>query len=294
MFLKKTHSFSIDTQAPDCVLEEKPGPFIGSASAMFRFRSEAGASFFCKKSENGGSARFQPCSSPQSYSGLSHNSSHTFTLQCRDGLGNVAEVSSSWRVDLTAPEITITKTPRTFYSNQQKESFRVVVEDKESGISKKVCTLDGQACPNSIKQGLATTISVEEGYHVIRAEATNGAGGVTSRSVDWINDRTPPKITFTQKPPETVTGGVHDIHLAWSARDFTTFLFNVFLLDPKYIKTKWVNCSVPRLQGETESNCKGLGNLLLADLKDGAYHFTVRAEDLAGNQAFKNSSLGYE
>ena len=275
--LEKTHAFFIDTQAPECVLEEKPRPFIRSDQATFRFRSEAGASFFCKKSEDGGSANFQPCSSPQSYSGLSHNSSHTFTLQCRDSLGNVAEASSSWHVDLTAPEVMITKTPNTLVSNQEQESFRVMVEDRESGISQKVCTLDGQACPNSITQGLATTISVEEGTHRLRVQATNEAGGVTTETFDWLNDRTPPEITFTQKPPKIVTGGVHDITLAWTVRDLAGSTEV-----PGGVRE--VMCS---FQGGNEVYCLGLRNLPLPNRRDGVYHFTVRATDQVGNQASK-------
>ena len=279
--LEKAYAFSIDTQAPDCVLEEKPGPFIRSASAVFRFRSEAGASFFCKKSEDGGSASFKTCPSPQRYRGLSHNSSHTFTLQCRDSLGNVAEVSHSWRVDLTAPEVTITKTPSTLFSNQEEESFRVVVEDRESGISHKVCTLDGQACPNSITQGLATTISVEEGEHRLIVKATNEAGGVTTEIFDWLNDRTPPEITFTQKPPKTVTGGVHDIHLAWTVRDL------VGSTEVPMRGISEVQCVFQGQGQEVEFDCKLFREIPLTKQRDGVYHFTVKATDQAGNQASK-------
>ena len=97
---------------------------------------------------------------------------------------------------------------------------------------------------------------------------------------DIVHDSTPPEIELTQKPPETVTGGVHDITLAWTVRDLigSTEV-------PRGVSE--VQCVFQGQGHENEFDCKSLRSLPLLDLRDGVYHFTVKAADRAGNQASK-------
>jgi len=83
-------SFTIDTATsdidpPETMIDSGPSGTVTSTSATFEFSSdEPGSSFECKLD----SGSFQPCASPQQYTGLSAGS-HTFEVRARDPAGNV-------------------------------------------------------------------------------------------------------------------------------------------------------------------------------------------------------------
>ena len=88
-----------DTTPPDTTITFKPLPLTSNTTATFNFTStEAGSSFACSL-DNGA---FAPCTSPQTYSGLS-NGGHIFLVRATDVAGNTdpSPASHSWTIDTT-------------------------------------------------------------------------------------------------------------------------------------------------------------------------------------------------
>jgi hypothetical protein len=71
-------------------------------SASFTFHGDAGDSLACKLEGAGGAGAFQPCTSPQTYTGLA-DGSYLFTVRATNGLGNVSDSARAWIVDTTPP-----------------------------------------------------------------------------------------------------------------------------------------------------------------------------------------------
>jgi hypothetical protein len=89
-----------DTTPPDTTISSGPSGTVTSTSATFTFSAnEAGSSFECQLDGTG----FTGCSSPTSYSGLSHGS-HTFAVRATDAAGNTGTPATrTWMVDTTPP-----------------------------------------------------------------------------------------------------------------------------------------------------------------------------------------------
>ncbi|HEY0738370.1 MAG TPA: PxKF domain-containing protein, partial [Herpetosiphonaceae bacterium] len=79
-----THTWTIDTSAPQTTITSQPANPSTSGSASFSFTSsEASSSFECSLDNS----PFATCASPQSYSGLT-DGSHSFAVRAIDAAGN--------------------------------------------------------------------------------------------------------------------------------------------------------------------------------------------------------------
>jgi hypothetical protein len=85
------------TPPPAPQITDSPPDTFNSAAASFSFTDdEAGVTFLCRI----GTAVFEGCTSPQSYSGLAEGS-HTFSVEAEDAAGNVSPATTySWTIDL--------------------------------------------------------------------------------------------------------------------------------------------------------------------------------------------------
>src|SRR4029453_5965302 len=89
--------------------------------------------FECNLDQGG----FVPCSSPALYQGLG-DGPHTFAGRPRDAVGNIgAPPSSTWRIDATAPETTISSAPKSGTATSATFAFSA----SEGGTFE--CGLDG-------------------------------------------------------------------------------------------------------------------------------------------------------
>ncbi len=70
--------------------------------ATFAFDVAGGAALACKFDGPPGAGTFGPCSSPQSYTGLT-DGSYLFTVRATNAIGNVSEASRAWVVDTSPP-----------------------------------------------------------------------------------------------------------------------------------------------------------------------------------------------
>ncbi|HET6656454.1 MAG TPA: Ig-like domain-containing protein [Gaiellaceae bacterium] len=97
----QTHTWTVDTTAPDTSITATPSDPSASPSADFSFTStEGGSSFECRL--DGGV--FAACADPASYTGLA-DGSHTFRVRATDIAGNTDGSAAvyTWTLDATAP-----------------------------------------------------------------------------------------------------------------------------------------------------------------------------------------------
>jgi uncharacterized repeat protein (TIGR01451 family) len=101
-------TWTVDTVAPDTIINSTPSNTSNSTSASFTFSgTDSGTgvvSFECKLDMGS----FAACTSPRNYTMLS-NGSHTFEVRAIDNIGNVdpSPASYAWTVDTVSPSVTI-------------------------------------------------------------------------------------------------------------------------------------------------------------------------------------------
>jgi len=103
-------SWSIDTQAPDTVIDSAPPLVTDSNTATFTFHALGASAVTCQLDAQGAVA----CASGTvTYAGLGAGS-HTFTVQATDAAGNTGPAATfSWAVVTPAPPTTPSATPPT-------------------------------------------------------------------------------------------------------------------------------------------------------------------------------------
>jgi hypothetical protein len=91
-----SHSWTVDTTAPQTTITAAPAAQTSSTSASFGFSSsESGSSFECSLDN----AAFVACTSPRDYTGLAAGT-HTFRVRAIDAAGNVdgTPASHTWTI----------------------------------------------------------------------------------------------------------------------------------------------------------------------------------------------------
>ena len=147
-----------ETTPPQTTIDSGPaaGSTITNRTPTFTFSAdEAGATFECAVD----TAAFAPCTSPRTLAALG-DGVHNFTVRATDALGNVdaSPAQRSFTVDTSAPDTTLTKTPKKKVKTKKKK-VRVVFEfiSNQPGATFE-CSLDGLAyapctSPKSYKVG---------------------------------------------------------------------------------------------------------------------------------------------
>jgi hypothetical protein len=175
-----THTWTVDTAAPDTTITAAASDPSNDPSPSFSFiSSETGSSFECGLDGGG----FAACTSPQGYSGLAAGS-HTVQVRAIDAAGNTdaSPATVTWTLDLSAPETTISSGPSDPTASTD-ASFNF--DSSEAGSTFE-CQLDGggfSACTNPQDySGLGT------GSHAFQVRAIDAAGNV---------DASPASFTWT-------------------------------------------------------------------------------------------------
>ncbi len=86
-----SHTWTVDTTAPNTTITVKPAALTSSVSASFSFTSTEGGTFMCKLD----TAAYAACSSPKAYASLSA-AKHTFLVYAVDAAGNVDATPASY------------------------------------------------------------------------------------------------------------------------------------------------------------------------------------------------------
>src|SRR5919201_1184190 len=133
---------SSDKRPPRATIQSGPSDATASTEATFAFAAdEQGANFVCELDGGG----FHPCSSPQSYQGLTEGS-HTFAVQAVDAAGNLGPAATrSWLVDSSPLSSSITCDGGACAGGWSGKPVSVVLSatDSGSGVARIRYTLDG-------------------------------------------------------------------------------------------------------------------------------------------------------
>jgi endonuclease/exonuclease/phosphatase family metal-dependent hydrolase len=245
-----TRRWTVDTQGPVTTLASGPSGTVPDTSATFTFHASETATFECQLSPGS----FIPCSSPQSYSGLS-NAEHTFSVRATDGVGNVGPVASrTWTVDSSAPSTHIDSGPSGAVASA---SASFTFSSDQPG------TFECQLSPASFTSCSSpqSYSGLGEGSHTFSVRATNTSGTLGSTaSRSWTVDTLTPDTTLASGPSGTV------------ATTEATFTFTSNEAGASF------RCSI---DGGTALPCSS--GVSYSGLSNGDHTFTVASEDAAGN-----------
>ncbi|CAM3195057.1 CARDB domain-containing protein [Nocardioides dubius] len=247
-----SHTFDVDTRAPNTTLTQTPASLTNNPLAQFHFVSDdAAASFECKVD----GAAFAPCSSPFTTSALS-DGTHTVSVRAvRNGLGDLTPATFTFEVDKTEPETTLTSTEPN-PTNDETADFTFTADEAGATFE---CRVD-----NGAYAGCASPFSTPPtggGTHTFRVRAIDSAGNVDASpaSHTWVVDVIAPITTLSTAPANPTTDRTADF--TFSSTESGTF-----------------RCS---LNNAPAAPCTSPHST--ASLADGSYTFSVYAVDAAGN-----------
>jgi hypothetical protein len=249
-----SRTWTIDTVAPNTVINSGPSGSVNSTSASFGFiSSKAGSTFECRI--DGGS--WSACTSPQSYTGLSQGN-HDFEVRATDDLGNVdlSPATQGWFVDTVAPNTSITSGPSGLTASNS-ASFAFSANE----TSTFECRIDGGSWSSCTSPRNYTSLA--QGSHTFDVRAIDSAGNTdsTPESRTWTVDTVLPVATINSGPSNSSVVNNTSASFTFSSNEAgSTF-----------------ECSI----GGAFTSCSSPYNL--SSLSDGTRTFQVRAIDLAGN-----------
>lgn len=212
---------------------------------------------------------FQPCTSPLA-SNLPEGA-HKIYIRASDNAGNQADVVSyDFTIDLTAPTVTITRSPDDF-SNSRSATFEFEGVDGTNPITRFECRLDGQAYASCSSPKSYSGLS--EGIHKFEVFGYDMAGNPSApASKSWYVDVTPPTVTWVQVFPPL--GNANSSVIKYAIADSGSGVLKA-------------QCS---LDNGAYQDCS-LTQTAYAGLPDGNHSFKVKAYDKALN--FKEASYSF-
>jgi uncharacterized protein YhfF len=259
-----SHTWTIDTAAPDTTITSGAASPTNSTAASFSFTSsEAGATFQCSLD----GAAFTACTTPKTYAGLAAGA-HTFQVRAIDQAGNVdpTPAAENWTVDVTPPDTSVSSGP----ANPTKQTSATLAFTATEAGSTFECSLDGAAftpCSSPISYlGLAA------GAHGFQVKARDAAGNIdpTPASYSWTIDLAAPDTVVSSGPASPTN------------QTSATFTFTATEAGSTF------GCS---LDGGAFTACTTPKTY--AGLAAGAHTFEVRATDAAGNTDQTPASHGW-
>ena len=184
-----SHTWTVDTVAPNASILGGPSGYVNSATATFSFTSnDATATLLCSLD----GASYSPCASPATYTNLS-NGSHTFQVTATDGAGNTdtTPASQTWIVDTVAPTDVFVTSPLDGATISRKTAVKATANDS-IGVMSVSFYIDGQLYAVDQKVPYSITWDIAgfaKGAHMIYVVAGDAAGNTTQS----------PSITVTIK-----------------------------------------------------------------------------------------------
>jgi NHL repeat len=266
---KTTSTYVLDTTAPGApTITSAPAAQDNDPTPTWSFTAEAGAQTECSLRQGGTVVEpFASCTDSKTYT-LSSDGAFTFLVRATDSTGNTGpEATSDYELDTTAPAApTVTGGPST-PSNDSTPTWTFTVE---SGASAQCSLWRGgtvidpfSPCADIQTYDLTTAV---DGTYQFRVRATDQVGNVSVTTLSsYVLDTTPPAApTFTDTPGAQG----NDPTPMWS--------FNVE-------SGAVAECRLEKdgVEFSAYSPCSGSQGYDLSE--DGAYRFSVRAVDAAGN-----------
>ena len=256
-----THSWTVDTVAPQTTIDAQPPSLTSSRSAQLSFHAtDSGsgvAGFECSLD----GAAYASCANPVSYSGLA-DGPHSFGVRAIDNVGNVdaSPATASWTVDATPPAPPLITSAPSDPSADTTPTFAFTDSDSTAVFR---CQVDGGSftvCPGSF----TPAAPLVDGAHTFGVKAIDPAlneSTLTTRS--WTVDSVAPQTTIDAAPPSLTSS--RSAHLAFHGTDNGSGVAGY-------------QCA---LDGAAYAGCTNPVDY--SGLADGSHSFGVRAIDNAGN-----------
>ncbi|HWM62689.1 MAG TPA: Ig-like domain-containing protein, partial [Solirubrobacterales bacterium] len=275
-----THTWTVDTVAPNTAIDSNPPALSNSAAASFAFSgTDAGgsgvASFQCRLDSTAPGA-WAACTSPQELTGLSEGS-HTFEVRVVDTAGNAdaSPASFTWKIDTISPNTAIDTNPPAL-SNSTTANFAFTGFDTGgSGVASLQCRLDSSApgawaactSPRELT-GLA------EGSHTFEVRTVDQADNTDASPATqtWTVDTTAPTVSIDSG----ASGLTNDSTPAFAFSSEAGASFQ---------------CSIDTGTADFKPCSAAGSHTPAAPLADGPYAFRVQATDAAGNPATATRSF---
>ena len=264
-----SHTWFVDTTAPETSIDSNPSDPTNSSAASFTFsgtdnHSAAGdLTFECELD----GADFGSCSSPESYTSLAEGS-HTFKVRASDEAGNTDATAASftWVVDTVAPSTIIDSNPSDPTSSTSASfAFHATDAAPSSGGLHFECKLDGGAFASCTSP--ESYSSLGDGSHTFHVRAIDAAGNTdaTPPSYTWFVDTIAPNTSIDTNPSDP------------SSDTSASFTFS----------GTDNHSAAGDLTFECELDGAGFGSCSSPEsytsLAEGSHTFKVRASDEAGN-----------
>ncbi len=252
-------NFTVDTIAPDTIIDSGPSGPTAVVSPSFTFHSaEAGSTFEC--SLDGGI--YGACSSPRGYGPLAEGP-HTFSVRATDLASNTDATpdTRNFTIDITAPDTTIDTGPSGLTSG----SIPTYTFSSPDGTATFQCRVDGAAftaCTSPF-----TTTALADGSHTFAVRAVDPAGNVdaTPATRTILVDTTAPDTTINFGPQGPTSNPTPSF--TFSSEAGATF-------ECRIDAAAFAACTSP---------------FTAPSLADGAHSFSVRATDSLGNTGTASS-----
>ncbi len=286
--LATSYEFSVDTVKPVTTIDAAPaqvnGPDVDSGEIEFS-ANELGLDFEC--SYDG--AQFAPCVSPVEVEWDQADSNHSFKVKSIDELGNESEPAiATWRMDVTAPETTITESPASPNGHYDDPRAGFEFASNESGTF--VCQFnDGEErpCAPGVQAGTG-----DQGGQDRLGQPVEGTNGFKVWAVDEAGNRDPapatasyqfigqqPQITVLNGPQEFTTYRDANIVFQSENQDVTKFQCRDLAQG-----TAWADCDPGNINART-------GRWVATDLGDGEHTLEVRGVNAIGTES-KAENIG--
>jgi len=249
--------WTIDITGPVTSIDSAPMDPTNSLDAAFTWTTDEPGTSECNIDSEGWVA----CTSPQAYTGLEQNASHTFEVRSTDSLGNQGAADSwTWTIDTINPT-TVVLTGPVNPSNDVNPTL--TYESPQNPDATFQCDLDGGGLVQC-DGGSFTYSNLSEGTHVFSVFSTDAAGNTDPDGDTWTwdIDLTPSETYIDSGPsdPTNETDAVFDYR-----DDETTDYFMC-----KLNEGNWEQCD-----GSQKS---------YSGLSEGVYIFMVKSIDEAGNE----------
>lgn len=249
-----SHTWSIDSIAPESVLTESPAAITASALPRLSFSSEDPTAYFECRLDGG--AWFL-CISPITVT-AQEEGEHLFEVRAIDVAGNVegTPAQAAWARDSGTPETTISSGPSAFWP-EDNPRFWFSSGDNQASFECRADNEEWRPCSSPAQ------VELSDGPHSFSVRAVSRSGVVDSTPAVWsfVIDTKPPRTVWVQAPAGRSTDPARGFAVA--ADEPQSLFFCSFNRGP------WVPCSE---QSQIRARRPGKQNL------------RVRAVDLAGNQ----------
>ncbi|MBK9324128.1 MAG: hypothetical protein IPM97_14480 [Bdellovibrionaceae bacterium] len=250
--------WKVDGTKPVVTINQSPSAVSGTTSLNFAFSSNEVVSFLCAMDAEA----MAPCTSPVARTVTEGN--HTFKVQSVDMASNMSDVvMSTFKVDLTAPVITLVTKP-TSPINSNAASFTFNGTDDGKAITVFSCKLDNQAAA-ACNAGSVNYTGLAEGSHTLSLSGQDAAGNMSAAvTYTWSVDTMAPSVPV-------ITANI----TSPTKNNAATFSFSAMDLNG----VKSYEC---QLDAGAITACAATGASYMS-LASGAHSFKVRAIDAVNN-----------